>query len=228
MKPVRFLFTCVILASCGTYRYHAPTPNSALFKNKGEYHLEGSIGSSGAAVKTAASLPYNIAVTAMYNGSFPSNYRTKEYEFWIGYYTTAQPAGIYVSGGLGFGNNFKYTDSNFNAKLWEGSFYRPYIQFNGGITGAGNGAIKFEVLGTFKVSNFIYDGKYFDGDDTPIQSNYILLEPAFGVGIGGRIFQFQLNTSIPFRPSLESLSSNGNARTTPGSISFGLKFFIGR
>lgn len=138
IKAKYFLIYLILFLalSCGKYRYFAPTANTALFKNEVEVHVEGSVGSSGPTVKAAVSLPGKIGLIGLYNGSFPQTYRTKEYEIGLGYYTNSNPKGIFVLGGMGFGNNFEYTDSNFNAKSWEGSFIKPFIQFNGGLTGA--------------------------------------------------------------------------------------------
>jgi hypothetical protein len=83
-----FLALILLLCSCGTYRYHQPTPNPALFSNAGEVHVSGNIGSSGAAVRGAVSMRNNIGLTGMYQGGI-ADYRSREGELGIGYYSDA-------------------------------------------------------------------------------------------------------------------------------------------
>lgn len=226
----KFLFIPIIiltLISCGTYRYNQPTVNSALFKNENELQFSGEIGSSGGSIKTAYSFPNQIGFMAMYNGGI-SNYGVKEGEIGIGFYSNADPGGIFVVGGAGYGSNFKYTDSTHSNKYWEGEFIKPFVQFNGGITGGTIvGGLKGDLIFSFKATNFIYNGRFINSGNA-IKSNYLLLEPAFTMGLGGRNFQFNFTFGVPITAVSERLNSTTNARTVPGNVSFGLRFFINR
>lgn len=217
------------MCSCGTYRYQAPTANTAIFSQENEYQIEGNLGSSGANVRFAAALPFKIGIVGMYNGEINgTSYHSKEFEFGLGYYKEARPVGFFAFGGLGFGNNYELSGSN--SKLWEGRFYRPFAQFNyGSVIDFGDpGGFILETVGVFKVSNFIYEGMHFDSDQTKIESNYFLLEPAVSFGLGNRVFQFKLISGFPFRPATERLPQKTNARTFPANIALGLTFFVGR
>ena len=221
--PIIFLFF-----SCGTYRYYQPTPTPTLFKNQGELQISGDLGSSGYSMKGAYALPKNIGIVGMYN-STPFDYRAKEGEIGIGYYTESDPAGIFVLGGLGFGSNQKYSDSTHSYKTYEGDFIRPFIQFNGGIaSGNGGSRLKGHVIATLKSSYLMYDGKHLDGTNDKIHSRYLLIEPGFAAGFGSRVFKFDFIMSMPIHPTTEQMNDRRNARTYPFTVGFGIRFVMGR
>lgn len=220
-------FIALSLTSCGTYRYNQPTPNAPLFTQKGELHISGTLGSSGASAKAALSVTDKIGLIGTYNSAF-FDYRSKEGELGLGYYTDARPDGIFVGGGLGFGSNVEYTDSTRTVKLYEGDFWKPFVQFNGGITsGDLIWGIKGDLMGIMKVNYFMYDGRHLDGSNDAINSDYLLLEPGVAFGLGSRSFKFDFMVSFPFRPSFEPLDDRSDARTSPGSVSIGLRYIVG-
>lgn len=229
--PISFIvfpiFILLLLTSCGTYRYYQPTPNAPLFTKKGELHISGTLGSSGASVKGALSVTDKIGFIGMYNSAF-FDYRSREGELGLGYYTDARPDGIFVGGGLGFGSNFEYTDSTRTVKSYEGEFWKPFVQFNGGITsGDLIWGIKGDLMGIMKVNYFMYDGMHLDGSNADIGSDYLLLEPGVAFGLGSKSFKFDFLVSFPFRPSFEPLDNRLDARTSPGSVSIGLRYIVG-
>jgi len=73
----------------------------------------------------------------------------------------------------------------------------------------------------------MYKGKYLDGSNEKIESNYILLEPAFMAGLGSRVFHFDFIFGLQFHPTFEVLSSKSNARYI-FNIGFGITKVIGR
>ncbi len=223
------ILSVVLLSySCGTYRYYQPLPNTALFANEGELHLVGDFGSSGLSAKAAYALPGNIGLTAMYHASV-FNYRVKEGELGIGYYTPTNPAGIFASGGLGFGSNFAYTDSTHSVKAYEGDFYRPYLQLTAGVDGGTIlGKLKGDLKFSFKTSYLIYDGQHLRGSMEAIRSRYLLLEPAFVMGIGSQAFRIDFTVGMPLHPTIEGLNAFDNARTFPATAGFGFRLVLGR
>lgn len=217
-----------LLSSCGTYRYYQPTPHSALFQDEGEVHVAGDIGSSGASLKGAFSLPENIGIMASYNSAF-FDYRSREGEIAFGYYTKARPAGIFAAGGLGFGTNYAFTDSTHTKKAYEGDFMKYFVQLNGGITGGKIiGPIRGDLLGVIKTSYFSYNGRHLEGDFSPINSDYLLIEPGMAMGLGTRAFRFDISVGFPWHPTLEGLDDFREARTFPATIGFGIHFILGR
>ncbi len=222
------LLIALLFSGCGSYRYYHPTPNSALFKGKGEVHISGDVGSSGFSAKGAVSVSDNLGIIGMYNAS-PFEYRVREGEVGIGYYKLLNPISLFIVGGIGFGSNFEYTDSTYTTKRYEGDFFRPFIQLNSGITG-GNlfWGIKGDVIGTLKVGYFNYKGRHLDATLDPINSGYVYLQPGALWAIGGKRFKMDLSVGFPFRPSLDPLPGRSNARIVPGSVGIGFRYIFGR
>ena len=215
----------VLSASCGTYRYYQPSFNAALFRDKGELHLSGNVGSSGATLKAAVSISDKIGMVALYNGGI-LEYRPREFELGAGYIV---PGKAFFLAGLGFGSNFEYTDSTHTAKSYRGDFYRPFLQVNGGVTGGTIfKGVKGDLIAVFKANYFSYKGRHLDGTNDPINSGYLTLEPGLMVGLGSRIFRFDFTVGMPFRPAFVGLSSRSEARTFPASAAAGISFVFGR
>lgn len=229
MKSPLLLIACAFLFSaCGTFRYYQPNANPALFKAPGEVHVSGGLNSSGASVQSAVSLNNNIAIMANYNGSL-ADYHVNEGEIGIGYYDGDASTAIFVSGGLGFGKNFKYTDADEKSKSYEGQFTRPFVQLNGGITGGTIlGGLKGDIVGILKASYLQYEGFHNEDPSQRIKSNYFTLEPGFVLAFGAKNFKFDFTFGFPTRPSFKRLNSSNEARTFPATIGFGLHFIFGR
>ncbi|UNZ00116.1 hypothetical protein MQE36_07170 [Zhouia spongiae] len=229
MKNLLYILAVAIaVSSCGSYKYYSPTPNAVLFKNKGESQFSGSIGSSGLSLKGALALSENIGFIGMYHAS-PYEYRSKEGEVGIGYYTEADPGGVFLAGGMGFGTTYEYSDEGQTTKLYRGDFKKPFIQFNGGITGGTiTGKLKGDIAGILKASYFMYDGEYQDESRQQISSDYMLIEPGMLLSVGTRSVMFDITSSYPLRPNFEEADNRKNARTFPVTVSFGIRFLFGR
>lgn len=216
-----------VLSSCGTYRYYNPTPNPALFQNEGEVQLSGNIGSSGVSVRGAWAVSDNIGIIGTYH-SAPYEYRSSEGEIGAGYYTNANPSGIFIGGGIGFGSNYEYANTNHTAKKYEGDFVKPFIQLNGGITGGRIiGGLRGDIIGTFKTNYLIYNGKHLDGSEEKIKSDLVLFEPGATFGLGTQTFRFDISTCFPIRAAFHEVNRRRDARTFPVTIGVGLRFIFG-
>jgi hypothetical protein len=215
----------ILFHSCSTsWHYYQPTANPVLFKEAGEVHVSGEIGTSGASAKGGVSLTDNIAIVGQYNSGF-TDYRSSEGEAGVGFYTSAAPRGTCISAGLGFGSNYEFTDSTQVAKDYEGSFLRPYGQFSWGVTGGTIfGGVKGDVVTMLKLNYFMYDGRRI-GSNESMNSNYFTFEPSVAVGLGGRIVRFEMIYGFPIHISLDD---RPKARTFPMNLSIGLHFVFGR
>lgn len=229
MKSVYLLLIVCTLAfcSCGTYRYYAPTANPALFLEGGEVNVAADAGISGACAKGSVSLTDHIAVMGQYAGGF-TRYASRDYEFAAGYYWSKENHCSFISGGLGWGNNWGFTDTTLTTKSYQGHYLRPFVQFNSGITGKKLfWRVKGDLMLGLKMSYFMYDGQHLNTGDK-IGSNYTLTEPFFMWGIGSRVVHFDIIWGIPMHLTFDPLESAGNARTFPVNLSVGLRFLIGR
>ncbi len=216
------------LSSCGTYRYYQPTTNAVLFKNQGEVHIAGDIGSSGVSVKGGAAISDKIAVVGIYNNGI-STYEVSEGEVGMGYYSSSGSTGFFLGGGLGFGSNYEFTDSTKTEKKYEGSFNRPFIQLNYGITGGKViGKLQADLITSIKSNYFIYKGAHLDGSGDQIESNYFFIEPAVLLALGSRSFKFDIIAGFPITPKIDPLNKRTNARTLPANIGIGLRVILGR
>ncbi|MFL9829979.1 hypothetical protein ABS764_03860 [Flavobacterium sp. ST-87] len=221
------LFCLIILSSCksGNYKYFAPTVNPVLFHDKGEVHVSAEVGTSGFTTKAAVALTEHFGVMGMYNGGGLGNYRSHEGEVAAGYFTK----NLYVSGGMGFGSNFAFTDSTHVAKQYEGSFRRPFVQLNAGISGGKIiGGIKGDAVFCLKNSYLFYDGNHLNTTKDQIHSEYFVVEPGFLMGLGSKAFRFDFLLGFPIHFTNNPLSKYSNARTYPLNVGFGIRFIIGR
>lgn len=220
----------IILSACGTFKYHQPAANPVLFKSKGETHVSGGLNSSGAAVQTGISVSDKIAIMANYNGTISSDQQNvREGELAAGIYSSTGSSAIFVSAGLGFGKNFRYTDETQTAKSYQGNILRPFIQFNGGITGGTIlGGLKGDIVGVLKGSFLNYNGFNNENRTEKIRGDYATIEPGFAFGLGSNAFRMEFTFGFPTRPSFERLNSFNRARTFPATIGFNLHFIIGR
>lgn len=226
--PLLIIAAALIFSSCGTFKYYQPNANPALFKDAGEVHVSGGINSSGASLQSAVSLNNNIAVMANYNSSL-GEYHVKEGEIAVGYYDGEASSALFVSGGVGFGENFQYTDIEETKKSYEGKFTRPFVQLNGGITGGTIwGGLKGDIIGILKASYLQYEGFNNEDPSQRIKSNYVTLEPGLVFAVGSKNFKFDFTFGFPTRPSFKRLNSDTEARTFPATIGFGLHFIFGR
>jgi len=223
-----FAMCVIVFSSCGTYRYYAPSANPALFKEAGEVNAGGYFGISGGSAKASVSLTDHVAVTGQYSGGL-GKYRAKEYEFGGGYYISKENRCNFFSAGISWGNNWGFEDTTYTLRSYQGHFYRPFIQWNSGITG---GKLFWKVKGDamvgLKMSYIMYNGQYLNSTGDKISSAYTLTEPFFMWGIGSRVVHFDIIWGMPLHLTLDPLSSSGNARTFPMNFSFGLRFLIGR
>lgn len=229
MKRIALLILFgMFMAGCGSHKYYHPTPNAVLFHDAGEVHVTGEASTSGLAAKASVSLPKNIGIIAQYKGG-ALRYGAHEAEIGVGYYTQADPRGLFVLGGMGFGSNREFTDDSYTTLKYRGRFVRPFAQINMGIEGGSIGSvIKGDIIASFKLERFYYTGEFLDGTGDPINSSYTLIEPAFVYGLGTNGFRFYMSVGFPFRPSFETLSDRGNARTFPATMGVGLRFIFGR
>lgn len=225
--PFILLFSLIVLSSCKStnYKYFAPTVNPVLFNNKGEVHVSAEVGTSGFTSKAAVSLTEHFGAMGMFNAGGINNYRSHEGEIALGYFTK----NIYVSGGMGFGSNFAYTDSTHVAKRYEGRFQRPFVQLNAGISGGEIIAgIKGDAIFCLKNSYFFYNGNHLNTSQDHIHSEYFVVEPGFLLGLGSKVFRFDFLLGFPIRLANNSLSQYSNARTYPLNVGFGIRFLFGR
>ncbi|OYX85903.1 MAG: hypothetical protein B7Y83_03205 [Flavobacteriales bacterium 32-34-25] len=221
------LFSLIVLSSCKStnYKYFAPTVNPVLFNDKGEVHVSAEVGSSGFTSKAAVSLTEHFGVMGMYNAGGMNNYRSHEGEIAAGYFIK----NMYVSGGMGFGSNFAYTDSTHVAKRYEGSFQRPFVQFNAGISGGEIiGGIKGDAIFCLKNSYLFYNGNHLNATKDRIHSEYFVVEPGFLMGLGSQVFRFDFLLGFPIHFTSNPLSKYSNARTYPLNVGFGIRFVFGR
>lgn len=222
-------FIAVILSSCGTYRYYQPTTNPALFKDKGEVHVSGDVGSSGAAAKFAFSPTKELGVIGQYNTHF-TTYRVWEGELAAGYHSSKESSANFIGGGIGFGTNLKYTDSTHSSKRYEGNFIKPFVQWNTGITGGTIiGGLKGDLIFTLKETYMIYNGRHLDGTNDEISSNYFITEPVVTVALGSKSFKFDIIYGFPITMRwFGSLKGKAYARTFPVNIGVGIRFIFNR
>lgn len=221
------LFSLIILSSCksSNYKYFAPTVNPVLFQDKGEVHVAGEISSSGLLAKNAVALTNHFGIMGMYHSGGLGNYRAHEGEIAAGYFTN----NLYVSGGMGFGSNFAYTDTTHVAKRYEGSFRRPFVQINAGVSGREIiGGIKGDAVFCLKNSYLFYNGNHLNITKDRIHSEYFVMEPGFLMGLGSRVFRFDFLMGFPIHFTNNPLSNYSNARTYPLNVGFGIRFVFGR
>lgn len=218
----------LLMCSCGTFKYYQPNANPALFKNSGEVHVSGGLNSSGASLQSAVSVTDNVAIMANYNSTL-ATYHVNEGEVAVGFYDGDASTAIFVSGGLGFGENFEYSSIDSKQKSYEGKFTRPFVQLNGGITGGTIfGKLQGDLIGILKASYLQYDG-FRNGDRAErIQSDYLTIEPTLVFAIGSPKFKFDFTFGFPTRPNFKRLNETYNARTFPATIGFGMHFIFGR
>lgn len=220
------LFSLILLSSCksNNYKYFAPTVNPVLFNNKGEVHVSGEVSTSGMTAKGAVAVTEHLGIMGMYNGGGIGNYRSHEGEVAAGYFTN----NLYISGGMGFGSNFAYTDSTHVAKRYEGSFHRPFIQLNAGVSGGKIiGGLKGDAVFCLKNSYLFYDGNHLNTAKDRIHSEYFVVEPGFLMGLGSRVFRFDFLLGFPIHFTDNPLSPYSNARTYPLNVGFGIRFVFG-
>ena len=221
------LFSLIILSSCKStnYKYFAPTGNPVLFNDKGEVHVSAEVSSSGFTSKAAVSLTEHFGIMGMYNAGGMNNYRSHEGEVAAGYFTK----NLYISGGMGFGSNFAYTDTTHVAKRYEGSFRRPFVQLNAGVSGGEIiGGIKGDLVFCLKNSYLFYDGNHLNTTKDRIHSEYFVVEPGFLLGLGSRSFRFDFLLGFPIHFTDNPLTPYSNARTYPLNVGFCIRFVLGR
>ena len=218
----------MLFGSCSSFKYYQPSANPALFKNTGEVHVSGGLNSSGASLQGAVSVSNHVAILANYNGTL-SNHNVNEGEVALGYYDGDASTALFVSGGLGFGKNFEYTDVSETKKSYEGDFIRPFVQLNGGITGGTIfGKLQGDLIGVMKVSYLKYDGFRNENPQDVIKSGYVTIEPTFVFAIGSPKLKFDFTFGFPTRQTFKRLNENTEARTYPATIGFGMHFIFGR
>lgn len=226
MRFFYFLLFTFLITACGSYKYYQPTANPVLFREKAEVHVSGEIGSSGASAKTGFSISDNLAFYGQYNSGF-TEYRSKEGEIGFGYFKPAEPKGVFIGGGVGFGNNFKYEDSTFQVKTWKGDFIRPFAQINYGVSGGTIfKGLKGDLVMTGKVNYFMFDGQYLSNGET-LNSRYWTFEPSFTAALGSRVVRFEMIYGFPIHFRWIDMDKP-LARTFPMNISVGMHLVIGR
>jgi hypothetical protein len=204
-----------------------PTANPALFREAGEVNISGDIGTSGVSAKGSVSITDHIAVMGQYANGL-GRYRSRDYEFAAGFYRSKESHCDFLAAGIGWGNNWGYHDTTYTNIDYQGHFIRPFIQVNSGKTGAKLfWKVKGDAMLGLKASYFMYTGQHLNTGDR-IGSSYMLTEPFFMWGIGGRVFHFDIIAGFPLHLTFDGLNRSINARTVPANLSFGIRFLFGR
>lgn len=227
MKLLIIIAIGVALSSC-TVRYYTPKVTPVAVNNAGELRVSGNFGTS-----IGGSITYAPTESMAFHGSYNTfsieEYRGQEAEFGGGLLSLKDNGSSYIGGGVGFGNNYGFSDSTGSTRVFKGDIIRPFLQFNVGANGTSS-EIKFlpvDVYFNLRASYLMYDGHRIPASDGKIKSEYLLLEPGLYAGFGGSWFQFDVYFSVPFRPAVEPLGSN-DARTFFITTGVGLSAIIGR
>lgn len=231
MKTRNYVISAAMLPmviACGTYRHYQPSPNITVFSAEKEFQVTGEIGTSGATAKMAFAAPKNIGISLMYHGGTGiDGYKPREGEVGVGYYM-ASTGGLdfFALGGLGLGQS--YGEASSGGRLFEGAYFKPFVQFNAGAAGGHLfKALRTDVLYCLKASYFTFDGHRNTSPRTVVKSSYMLIEPGLKLSLGGKRLRFDYTTSLPLVPTLEGMNESTNARTYPVTISVGLRLLIG-
>jgi hypothetical protein len=232
-KTVLIPVAALLLASCKTYHYYEPPLNHPVLANAGEVQVSGNIGTAGTTLKGGFAATDKLLVAAMYNRTFPTEYRAREFETSVGYNLGLSGKGLMhaVYGGIALGSNYKQ-DSGVAYKSFEGNYQKYFMQIGGGgIDGQlGKSSVRGGGVYAFRLNYMEYRGFRNSSTERNVfnASNWFM-DVYLGANIGGRYWRLEFGEAFTFKTDLKAINDRErNIRIFPMSFNIGLNIIINR